>query len=414
MTAKAKRFLTLNIILALSALTTAVSCCIFSAQTLDYRLDKYYYSLNNYNTQTRLDEYQPPILKCHSTEKNDENNQMELFKSSFDTFHYNIMAQSNALEVSSKTSIVFSDTTKPIKLLTQPRFWISRKDNIPEGYFLEYGQYLTYFDRDVIKNGPMYEPRYGADSFVFISDVLADELINKHGIKSSSPYEELINNPEYSLLTFDNDDTGIPFSLSINNVVHTKYRKAPTTVELYGDAFGLICFNGEMNKLLELSLSISLKTNPYTFKTVVQTILAQLGSEKDHVDFEIFPNQSSGNSSNKLKSAELNSILKKKNRDNLFTSLFYFTLIAGVTCFSVVLFKILEISTKRETFFISGIVFCCFVIYGVISNFVYVYPLFSVPLLSITIVALLASMKKASIGTKLIFDEMVPYYEIDI
>ena len=169
-----------------------------------------------------------------------------------------------------------------------------------------------------------------------------------------------------------------------------------------------------MNKLLKLSLSISLKTNPYTFKTVVQTILAQLGSEKDHVDFEIFPNQSSGNSSNEFKSAELNSILKKKNRDNLFTSLFYFTLIAGATCFSIVLFKIQEISTKRETFYISGIVFCCFVIYGVISNFVYVYPLFSVPLLSIVIVTLLASMKKAAIGTKLISDEMVPYYEIVI
>lgn len=408
-----KRILLPYIYLAFCLVTTIASCCVFSAQTLDYRLDRYYYSLNNYNTQTRLDKYEPPVLKCRSVEALNAQTQLDALISSYETFYYNIMDQCCWLEIPNETTVDCFGVSKPLRLLTQPRFWITDNQTNSERYFLEYGQYLTYFDLSVITNGSMFSPRYGADAFIFISDVFADELVTGYNIAPENAYETLINDPVYSLITIDNG-AGVSFVASINNIVDSNYKKGPLTVDFYGNTFGLIGINGAMDKLLDLSLSILLKTNPYNFKTIVQTTLNLLGDEAEHFTFEIFDRQSESYSLNSAKTEELNAILQKKNRDMFFRILYYLVLIVGVICYAVIFYKIVKRVSRKEALCLAGIIFGCFIIYGLIANFLYVYPWFSVSPLLMSVATLPVFIKKSVLSTKLLTDQRVPFDEINI
>lgn len=409
-----KRHLTLCSLLVLTFLSTVISCCIFSSQTFDYKLDSFYYSLNNYNTQTRLDGYNSPILKCVSDSELENKTQLDLFKTSYDVFYYNVMAESCRLEISSETTTdVFGDPYS-IKLLTQSHFWITKNEKIEEGYYLEDGQYLTYFDQSVIENGSMFNPRFDADTFIFISDSFADELVAKHNITADDPYKTLINNKEYSLFNITNNDTGVSFTVSINNILHSKYRKAPSTTRLFGNSFGLINFNKKMNNLLKLSLSISLKTNPYNFKTILKTIMTILDSNVEDIEFELYTYSFNGYSLSAIKTNELNNIIKKKYNDNLYNTLFYCMVIIGIGCYSILLYLILKSVSKKMVLLIGAVVFCCFSIYGIVSNFIYIYPEFSVFPVLVVIVTSLILLKKLFHKGKIRKEEMGAFYEINI
>lgn len=355
-------------------LTVSAASSLLITGTSGFKIDYAFNNINNYNYSTRFDGFESPILSFYSDEEKEH--QLAKYHYGYQSLYYNILADSCRMQVRNKTSFSTNDSSlsDKITLLTQSSFWITKKEPSAEWYYLDDGQYYTYFDSLQVKDGSVFEGRYGAESFLFISDGLADSLIEYHNITDSNPYETLINNKEYALLNIYSEDGGFS-KVSINNIIYTKYRKGVTSKEIYGDNFALIKYIDSYDKIFDLSLSISLKSNPYPSKKIVKTLRDIYSDTFDKYSFDVFEKVNDIYVLNANHTEELANALNN-NYDIFYTVSFWILVIFGIlgTCY---LFNSLLYNHKTKLLdFIPLLI--SYLLIGLSFNFLYIYPGFSV------------------------------------
>ena len=251
-----------------------VSAALVSTGLLDYKLDRFSFSLVDYTRINYSNNAHPVIMNVSSEQEKGKN---EVYLRAFKYFHYNLIDEAARIVVDNATSISIGDEVVDIKMLTQPTFSIGNELPNDAGYYLDYGQYTTYYkDELLVSNNQV---RGDADIFIFISDKLADLLLEQYNLSS---YDELILNPTLSNLSIDIDGNYSKVGC-INNILYSNTRNANKTIAVYGEYFVLFYNNAATRNIINLSFEIELKTNPYSNKKCFRT-LRKMGYNTNNSD----------------------------------------------------------------------------------------------------------------------------------
>lgn len=369
----------------------SLSSCLFCLGTSDFKLDHLSYSINNINRTTILDDdFRATILNIHSNEKTNYNDLLSYF-------YYNSLNGPTRLIASNNVSC----DELNLHIESQDTLSIRSSEEEDGGYYLDKGLYYTYFSDDILGPRQYLIPRFGCDSFVFISDTFADKLISKYNISDEEGYKTLITNEEYSVLSLivDGNQT---ISLSINNILYSNKRNGPRTHELYGD-FGVVARNNTLNNIFTFEFEIDLKDNPYCIRNTFKSV-NELGysTKKSRILLKRFDETSA-------KYIIDERLTEKYYKSwSSFDALFY-TLFAVSNLLIIVSFSIIVNRTKRESLIPLFCCFCCFAVFGIISSFIYIYPLFSIPPLVGLIILIFLYRKEVKLFVKrVIFRKSLP------
>lgn len=349
-------------------------CGVLSSFLIDYKLDYFSYSCVNYNSEILADDsFEPTII---NVKKDFAANERKEYSSLYKNFYYNFMVETCREKIDNSISFDLSDSDSfSTELLTQPSFSIETTEKDGGGYYLDYGLYYTYYSDKILGERNYLLPRFNCNSFIFISDVLANELIDYYGISNvDDPYAELITNEEYAVLPLmiDSADTSIKFS--INNILYSDRRDGERTVELY-NSFALIPYVSEVMNNLDVSFEVDLKTNPYGNKTCIKNI-NELGYTTDNSTFSVYSyNRSTSQYEiNTNLSANLANIWTNTN-DVLLYALLIMTMLIGLGINFY--FNYFNYNFGRKDTILYLIQILLFIVYGIICSFIYIYPLFS-------------------------------------
>ena len=233
-----------------------------SSFTFEYKLDRFSFELVDYRYINYSNNLHPIIMNISSDTQEGE---ADSYQNIFSYFYYNLLCNGSRIVADNVCSFGIGEEKYDVKLMTQRTFNITKELDGPNNYYLDYGVFSTYYKDEIFGGERGYlairEPAY-TDTFVFISDKMADILLLKYNINS---YQELILNPDYCFLNIDIDNSIIK-RVCINNIIRTDSRKAPRAVDAYGDFFALFYNNGKMRDIINLSFDLELKTNPFTNK----------------------------------------------------------------------------------------------------------------------------------------------------
>lgn len=370
----------------------------------DYKLDRVAYSLNNYNAHCYTDsDYQPSILKVVP------DNQMAPyeFEKLFSATYYTDL--NDGIREININNGLFNEFS--IHLETQFTFSIEKDISKYGGYRLDYGLYHTYYSDDILGPRGYLEARYDSESFIFISDSLADKLVDFYGIIGDEPYAQLITNKDYCLLPLTINDTNHTFC--INNIVYTSLRQAPRTKELYGD-FALFCYNNKIKDDIYLRYEMDLKDNPFCIKSMLSTIdSAGFNYNNSLIEFDTF--------NYKQNQYERNIEVERSYRSVEKTDSTFFNLTPYIFSFiGIALLLIINhfYSTDNyHTNIVSLIIIATmFFLYGMLSNFVYIYPQFSIVPISVLVSYFVINGKEAlyAFKNRLIKKPNNSFYTINI
>lgn len=359
-------------------------CGVLSSFLVDYKLDYFSYSCVNYNSAILADNsFEPTILNIKknftATEKKEYSN---LFKS----FYYNFMVETCREKIDNEITFSLSDSNSfSTELLTQPTFSVDTSEESGGGYYLDYGLYYAYFSNQILGERNYLIPRFNCDSYIFVSDILADELINYYHITDvDNPYAELITNEAYAVLPLTVDGIATPLKFSINNILYSNKRDGKRTVELYS-SFALIPYFSNVMNNLDISFEVDLKTNPYGNKTCIKNI-NELGYNVANSTFSIYSFDRSINqyAMNSKLSANLANIWTDSNDILLYILLIITTLIGlGLTLYFC--YRNHDFSRFDVIFYLVSLLL--FIVFGIICSFVYIYPLFTLyPILYLLLV----------------------------
>lgn len=358
-----------------------VSClpAISLIPTTNFKLDYLSYKLIDYNKVPGNSSYDSPILNIKKL-----NSTGEYCHNLFYNFHYNLLCNGGREIVENKTclypTINGESFELDLKLTIQPTYSISSINGGSEEieyHHIDFGQYYSYFpDIDNRHRG-------SADtSFIYISDTLADKLINIYGITGNriEAYKQLVNDERYCFLPMKIDDNNI-VPLSINNILYSsfQYGQSKRMTSLYGD-FGLI-WPHRIKQYLDFSFDIDLKTNPFGNKKIVNQVI-QLGYSADNSVFSIIDSKAGIYSYNKELSSYLNDAISFKH--NIACYILFVSLLILVFLLVLVAPKIFFKKVNKVFCTIVYLIF--FVIYGIIASYTYIYPLFSIAPLVILVV----------------------------
>ena len=352
------------------ASTIAMICVFFFASvfaslscfgTKEFKLDRMAYQINNYNQSTILDEdFKSTIVNVKSHE-NDKN-----FFDMLRYFYYNSLNRATRVQVSNKVTCNNMD----LHLVTQDTYSIRTEEEPGGGYYIDKGLYYSYYSNELLGNRQYLSYRFGCETFVFISDVFADKLIDYYGISSlENAYELLITEKEYAVidLVIDGNKT---VKVCINNIVYSTKRQAPRTLELYGD-FALFCYRRDFIGTIDFEFEVDLKDNPYCIKQTIKSIEAfEYNSQNSDFTFKSFDKQTQKYKVDDKLTNRFKSISEKF--DWIFYLIFSLMIIAGIALL-IILAKFGDGSSAIVLITCSSL----FIIYGLLATFIYNYPLFS-------------------------------------
>lgn len=350
----------------------SIICGVLSSFLLDFKLDYFSYTCVDYNSETQLSStFEPTILNIKKDFSVDEKKQ---YSDLHNHFYYNMMVGACRQKIDNSISFNLSSSfSVSTQLLTQPTFSIETVEKETGGYYLDYGQYYSYYSDDILGPRGYLSTRFNCDGFVFVSDILADELISFYNIAGDNPYEELITNEDYAVLPVTIDGEASSINLCINNILYSDKRNGDRTQELY-DSFALIPYYPAVMNKLDVSFEIDLKTNPYGNKTCFKDINT-MGYTIANSSYSIY--SYSGAENKYLLNAKLSDDLVKawsNGNDVLVYSIFIVLFLLGLG--SIIYLSIINTKFARKELLSYLLSLGLFVIFGIVCSFIYIYPLY--------------------------------------
>ncbi|MGI6644784.1 MAG: hypothetical protein ACOX28_03440 [Bacilli bacterium] len=348
----------------------------FSSRTRQGQLDHLSYSLIDYNKVTNYDDYDSPIINVKTKSQFDleKNRKSQDYNELFYQFHYSLIVNGCRTLIDNDLSLEVSDQFLNFKATLLPTYSVreTNSSDKDEVYMIDYAQYYAYFAR------PVHDFRNQTpQGFVYISDTLADKLVEKHGIEGPTKldrYNQLLSNSEYSVLPLYSSVFNEEVNITITNIVHSNIEEGQgkRMLALYDD-FALIWLVESVSKKLEYSFEIDLKNNPYGNKKAIN-FLNSYGFTYENSDFLIKTKLDNEYQVNEKTTLLLNKILQN-NTSALYTTLFIINIfIMGI--FLILFFKIsikrnITINRKFQLYLLLSLFF----LYGIIVSFIYNHPL---------------------------------------
>lgn len=345
----------------------SISSSIVLSNTIDGKLDYFSYQLNNYNKSNYETGFTNPII---SIEKDDTFIHNSLLRN----FYYNFMVGGCRQMVNENISFAFQDNYEiDATCVGQDVFAITGKVAENE-YIIERNMYHSYYYKEIFEDGNNHTARFGSNSFIFVSDIMADEIVSHYNLSSfDDPYKEIISNENYSFveLVVNGERTG--FNFSINNIIHSTKKQAIRTSNLYGN-FVLAYFTNAMNKYCTSRFEIDLKVDPYGNKTIFKTINElDYNISNSHFSFYKYDQKNKTYSFSKSLSDQYEKIWSQNN-DTLLLIISVFLGMTGLISYVVLYFFISKQKIGKHEFICFAIENGSFVIYGIIGAFIYIYP----------------------------------------
>ena len=346
---------------------SAISYASFS-QTVDGRLDFFSYKLNNYNFSNYQTDFVNPIFSA-------EKEYTIAHGSLIQYFHYNFMVGGCREVINEDIELEFKDGyTIKTAFVGQDVFTITSKVDEHE-YIIERNMFHSYYKDEIFKNGVNYTSRYGTDTFIFLSEKIANDLVSHYGLQDfEDPYAELITNENLCVANFIVNGEKTELRCCINNIVYSNIKQGVRTQELYGD-FILGHFNNNLIKRMTSRFELDLKVDPFGNKTCFKVF--------DNLDYNISNSKFSFRTYDKrtqsyIENEEMNKryveIWANEN-DFLFISVGVFSGLIGAIILGVCIYL------SRKKHFLDKVEYISFfgrlgifTIYGVIGCLIYIYP----------------------------------------
>lgn len=385
-----KKIKLLSIIPTIITVISSFSSFLINKNTLTCQLHKFCGAI--YDNQTLVGgEYQYNYFSIKYKNVENKTSYLDLFNN----YYYNLSIGESRCLLSN--SFVDEQNNK-LKLYTQNSFSISNGLLPDGGHYLDYGIFSTYYADDILGPRKYLDIRNNCDSFIFISDTYADKLLEKYNISS---YEELINDDKYSVLEMmvDNDKT---CKFSINNILYSDKRHGLRAKNLYGDFAVAYNYSG-INKWSEVNFEIDLKANIYSNSNLFKDFHAQ-GYSIDKFDYNFFKYDSA--TSSYFLSNELNKkfISLDFNKNDSFLRMFDVLCCLLNLTLLIGFYFLLDVKFDLNWSFYFYLL--CFLIYGLIVNFVSIYFLTSIiPILSLLLIGFF-SRKEVANDFRTIFCKM--------
>jgi len=196
------------------------------------------------------------------------------YQDMYSTFDYSL--NNDGFNIESLSDCIV-DSTNSIKITTQRGNELVQNDYSGSFYYLSTGHFFTHFGSSLSQyfsnNDRWYlMKRNGADAFMFISDTLADYLVEKYGLsEEENPYKKLILDPAYSNLTVDYADRNGDLKqlvFCINDIITSSKRQGVRYKNLY-NFYANVAYS-QTKEYFDYSATLNFKNNKYAIKTCME------------------------------------------------------------------------------------------------------------------------------------------------
>lgn len=372
------------------SLLSIVASTIFFTYTTDYKLEKLSYDICNYN-KVSYDNLNNSILSISFNEHSKNYND---YYTLHNQFYKNDFVKSSRFI--SNDYYEFNETNGSqykVHLIAQNVF--SKHQKTKNTYVLDYSQYAVY-------NTFEFKDSRGTD-FCFISESIAKQLLMEKGYNVTDEnkvdyYNSLCasSNNEGTLFTYSTLD-GKKISLSVLGILRSDYGTTyERTKKSIGDENFILTFLPfKYPSYFDFLYEIDLKLNPYGNKNIFKFCMSKYSDELNY-NMQI-------KQYNERK-YEVNNILTQQYYNVIYTRTnssryYYIALSIVLVCF--ILFFIFNLISFKSTNKSVSIVLSCyivlFVLYGIVANFIFVYPL-------TTLVFLVYIINYAFLGRKQLYE----------
>ncbi len=359
---------------------------VFISCTFNHDLDQLSYKINNYNNDLDGKEFVRPYVKV---ERKSNNN--ALYDDLYKRFYYSDDSGSIRQYMNNNCCYDFGNGEKiQLNLYSQSSFYILDTIAVDGGYRIDNGLFHAYFSSKELGSGGYLGKHFGCDSYIYISDIFADKLLETYGLeKSMDSYEKLINEERYAILDIVVDDkTTLKFS--INNIIYSDKRSAPRCCE-FNEFFGLIN-HYYVSEYFSPCIEIDLKAYSYYITSVLNSI-NNYGYTTDNCVFSFYLFDKNSKSYYKSKSIgeEYVDIVSLANNDTFFVSMYIMSIVIGSVVYSVAAYGI---SLKREILICVSLELLSLSAYSIAANYFYTFYLYSIMPLVLFLILLLLKGKR--------------------
>ena len=308
--------------------------------------------------------------------------------------------------------LVVQNTSKIIDSIDLKTNFYPVDKNMFQSYFSgsQLKQIYTQYFAETPPSQQEYQPRFGADSFLYISDTLAEKLITFYEITEvENPYAELIGNEEYALLHLNVDGNENVMTASINSIIGSQVRFAHGVQSIYGD-FAVSFVFANNAAFSSFSFDVDFKVNQFGNRQTLNAIAA-LGYSVDNSTFEFYTYdyQNKAHIHNEKLDQEFVNLHSKSYFPE---TVFYILVVFFSMLIVLVSFIKGEYGNKTNKIILFSNYFA-FLIFGFIANFVNLYFLYSVfPIIGLILISFL--YLKGVFKVREIIKKDPEYFEISI
>jgi len=375
-----------------SILGVALSSIYFN-KTSDYKFEKLSYDMFNYNEVTYLDNYDAAIMELSYNKNFTERNYTSLYlnlngKFQKDKFikDYRFMSTSPLKMSDSKTGNDYN-----ISIISQNVF--SQAELGANKFAFDFRKYATYYKVNV---------RTYANDFCFVSESLANKLLmaHKYTVNESNKiemYSFLSAGTENNLDVYINDSNNAEksFSYQVLGVIRSDYGSAKNTqkrVEAENADFILAYSPFKYGKYYDFMYEVDLKINPTGNKDTFNYFKRFLLDDAYNVKIKTKSSENKYIENEELMSKykEACDTIVTDKKNTLYACIIY---IAFYVIFFIL--SILYMDASSEHVIITFALYAvAFIIYGIISNFTFIYPYISLMVLMFVLYFVFVERKK--------------------
>lgn len=376
---------TTSILLSILSAIGIVGSSICFTQTIDGKLDYFSYTLNDYNFNNYQTGFVNPILRIQKKDTFTYNNLIQYF-------YYNFTTGNCREMINEDVDFVFDDGYElSTACVGQDVFSINSKVEEQE-YIVERNMYHSYYKNEIFENGINHIARFDTTTFVFVSDSIANKIVERYNLfDHDEPYKEIITNEKYSKVTLKINGLVSPITCSINNILHSNKANGPRTTDLYGD-FSLFYFNQTMASQMTSRFELDLKVDPYGNKQSFK-VIKEMGYNTENSSFRFLKFNKKNNTYSESQKLNRNYVkIWNKDFDIVFIAIGVFLGILSLLIEFLFLryFLFFENSITHLLYFCR---LCLLVTYFIIAPFIYVYPWSSVVPVLVLIMMLFEALK---------------------
>lgn len=373
------------------SLLSIVASTILFTYTTDYKLEKLSYDICNYN-KVYYDNLNNSILSISFNEHSKNYND---YYTLHNQFYKNDFVKSSRFVSNDYYELKETNGCQyKVRLIAQNVF--SKHQKTKNTYVLDYSQYAVY-------NTFEFKDSKGTD-FCFISESIAKQLLMEKGYNVTDEnkvdyYNSLCasSNNEGTLFTYSTLD-GKKISLSVLGILRSDYGTAyERTKKSIGDENFILTFLPfKYPSYFDFSYEIDLKLNPYGNKNIFKFCMSKYSDELNYsMQIRQYNNEGKYEVNNILTQQYYNVIYTRTNSSRYY----YIALSIVLVCF-ILFFTFNLISFKSTNKSVSIVLSCyivLFVLYGIVANFIFVYPL-------TTLVFLVYIINYAFLGRKQLYE----------